>query len=393
MKKSSITKIILINILVLIAFIGNTFAATIITGEKSNDNDEYDQKMEVNAGDKNSEKAGLTVDASTEEEAEEKKEEAYTLKKKIELELENQLDNMASSAKAEIYSVIYNKEDTIGEQIKEIWKQNVKTDISEEVLNKIIYKAENTLIEYGEAKIDSWFETYKVNNSDRIVNKVQLYIDEEENKIESGVAMVVYTAIDSINTEVNAISTKALESIPENVKIVLNRYIKISSWEEKAIDAVLTENDIQIKNALETGFKNKFSWEEEKLQEGFQQIATVTTEINNEFTNKTLDIIKNEYANKIGLNVKDYDFKSIFVKYGLSLFQKSLDSSWQSLNKMVMDKVLSTAERDLYNDEYIKIKTEKEKKANNEYSISIKVAKQEQDEAKRIEAENRAKKK
>ena len=393
MKKSSITKIILINILVLIVFIGNTFAATIITGEKSNDNDEYDQKMEVNAGDKNSEKAGLTVDASTEEEAEEKKEEAYTLKKKIELELENQLDNMASSAKAEIYSVIYNKEDTIGEQIKEIWKQNVKTDISEEVLNKIIYKAENTLIEYDEAKIDSWFETYKVNNSDRIVNKVQLYIDEEENKIESGVAMVVYTAIDSINTEVNAISTKALESIPENVKIVLNRYIKISSWEEKAIDAVLTENDIQIKNALETGFKNKFNWEEEKLQEGFQQIATVTTEINNEFTNKTLDIIKNEYANKIGLNVKDYDFKSIFVKYGLSLFQKNLDSSWQSLNKMVMDKVLSTAERDLYNDEYIKIKTEKEKKANNEYSISIKVAKQEQDEAKRIEAENRAKKK
>ncbi len=393
MKKSSIIKITLLNILVLLVFMGNTFAATIITSERSTDDDEYDQKIEIDENNEEAEKFANSYDESSDKSEEQQKEEAYTLKKKIETELKNQLDDMASSAKAEIYSVIYDKEDDISSQIKEIWLQNAKKEISDENLNKILTRFEDTLIEYEEKKIDNWFNTYYTNNKDQIIKKVQLYIDEDEVKIDSAVAIVVYTATDSINTEVNKISTNILEKIPEKIKTILNRYVRVTTWEERAVEAILVEVDVDIKNSLEESFKTNFSWENDKLLEAFEQIAVVSTDMSNDFTNKTLDSIKNEYANKLGLNPWDYDFKTLFIKYGLSLFEDKLNDSWKELNNLVMDKILSVGEKEIYNNNYIKIFTEKKKTANNNYELSIKVAQQEQDEIKRQEAIQRAKNK
>lgn len=390
MKKSSIIKMTILSALILFIFIGKTFAATIITSEVSKDNDEYDQQIEIDSDDEESEKFATGVDKESDKTEKEQQEEAYTIKKKIETELKKQLDNMEESAKYEIYNVIYSKETEIEQKIREIWVQDARKDISDDNLYKITNKYENTLLEYEGKKISSWFSNYYMNNKDLIIKKVQAYVEDDENRIELAVATVVNTALEPINTEVKTISTSIVEKIPDKVKNVLNRYVKISSWEEKAIEAIMMENDVEIKNELEDGFKANFSWEDSKLLESFSLITTISTEISNDFTNETLERIKNDYAKKLGIDLSDskynFSFKEIFVKYGLSLFDEKLDESWKELSKMVMEKVLSASQIKIYEDQYMKIYTEKKNKSLKDYDISIKIAKQEEDEAKRLQA-------
>ena len=195
-------KIITTILIILILLNSSALAATIITGEQSKDNDEWDQQLTVDATNKDAmtmiesttqENGGLldveinsefdysnVQDLFVSEQTKEEQEAAYDLRTKIEKELEKQLkEDMASSAKYQIDYVIYYSEYDVEEGIRKAWKESKNKDISDENLQKIMNVAKNTLTEYGCAKIDLWFDQYYTNNKSMIVEKVMEYVDDD----------------------------------------------------------------------------------------------------------------------------------------------------------------------------------------------------------------------
>lgn len=340
MKKNSIIKTVMLSIAILIVLIGNTLAATIISGEKSNDNDEYDQEMEIDEENKEDE-------------------ENSTTKQKIQSTIDSQLEDMKNSAKSEVYIVLYNNSENIRGKIKELWKQSNNSDIADESLDKIVNKYENTLIEYSDTKLDEWFNTYKTNNRTGMIQVIDNYIDGQEDEIDSAVSIVVYTATESINSEINKICTKALEQIPDNVKSILDAYTKMSNYEERETEQILLDNDTRIKNILQEAFNSKFDWEDKKLAEAYSQIPTVSTSISNNFADKTLDVINSNLAQKLGVDPNISNLNSTLKQYSLKAYTEKMQSMWKELIEAGKKKYLTAAQQEAYKKIYEKVYDEK----------------------------------
>lgn len=359
MIKKALNKLLLSIMLFVFLFTNSSIAAVIITSEKSTDNDEADQQIEIDA----------TTDAIAEQEGEEK----ATIKQKIEKELETQMkEDIASNAKSVINTQIYLNETTILGDIGRAWKEAVGTEITDDKAEKIYTCYIEYLEEYAGKKIDAWINDYYTNNKDRIENKVTKYIDDDESMISTAVSTVVYTALDNIEEEMEKLVTETNGKIGNIVKEVLNRYEKVSTWEEKAVEAICMEIPIQIGNGLNSIFSGKFSWESEKLTEALSLIETSESTVSKEFSNQTISNLANHYANALGYDVAGKSFKELFVEYGLKLIDEKLDGNWEEINKLAREKVLTIDELNIYNNNYKKILSKKESELTKKADTKIK---------------------
>lgn len=320
--------LILILIATISIFTSPVLGVTIVTGEKSEDNDEYDQKV--------------TVDETTNAEEEVIGTETYTLKQKIEKELETQLKrDMASSAKATISNEIYKNEATIKGDIQRIWKQSVGKEIDDENLEKIYESYVNVIEEYSGKKIDKWIDDYYTNNKDLIVNKIIEYINGDESQIVDGVSIVVYTAVDPINKEMESLVGTTNTQVSDVVKEVLDRYTKITTWEEKAIDAIQQEIGLAVKGTLEKTFSESFSWQNSKLTEAFEYIKSYPTEIADDFKNSVLQ----DLANRFGFDISgQFDFEQMLTDYIRRLAEEQLNKKFEPLVPILTEKGLTAEE-------------------------------------------------
>lgn len=346
MIKEILKKMLLSIMLFVFLFTNSSMAAVIITSEKSTDNDEADQQIEI--------------DATTEAIEEQEGEETATIKQKIEKELETQMkEDIANNAKTTINTQIYLNEATILGDIGRAWKEVVKTEITDERAEKIYTVYVENLEEYAGKKIDAWINEYYTNNKDRIVNKVTKYIDGDESMISTAVSTVVYTALDDIESEMEKLVTEINGKIGSIVKDVLNKYEKVSTWEEKAVEAICMEIPIQIGESLNNVFNEKFSWESEKLTEGLSLIETSESTVSKEFSNQTIDYLKNYYASELGYDVDGKSFTELFVEYGTELAMSKMDENWKEICTAVREVVFSQNDINIYNTTFNKIFSEK----------------------------------
>lgn len=327
------------------------FAVTIVTGEKSQDNDEYDQK--------------ITVDENTNAMEEVEGTEKYNLKQKIEKELESQLKrDMASSAKSTLSYTIYVNEATILGDIERAWQASVGTVIDEENKYKVYESYTKVIEEYGAKKIDKWFEDYYTKNKDLIITKVTDYINGDESKINEAVSTVVYTAVDQINSEMESLAKKTNEQVSSVVKEVVDRYTKITTWEEKAIDAIEQEIGLKVKETLENTFSEAFTWQNTKLTEAFGLIQSYSTEVAQDFK----DSVMKDLASRFGFDLSgQFDFEKMLTDYIMKIANEQINKNFQSILPLLKEKGLSAEEiekirQDIINGATIDIDIEKDAK-------------------------------
>lgn len=327
------------------------FAVTIVTGEKSQDNDEYDQK--------------ITVDENTNAMEEVEGTEKYNLKQKIEKELESQLKrDMANSAKSTLSYTIYVNEATILGDIERAWQASVGTVIDEENKYKVYESYTKVIEEYGAKKIDKWFEDYYTKNKDLIITKVTDYINGDESKINEAVSTVVYTAVDQINSEMESLAKKTNEQVSSVVKEVVDRYTKITTWEEKAIDAIEQEIGLKVKETLENTFSEAFTWQNTKLTEAFGLIQSYSTEVAQDFK----DSVMKDLASRFGFDLSgQFDFEKMLTDYIMKIANEQINKNFQSILPLLKEKGLSAEEiekirQDIINGATIDIDIEKDAK-------------------------------
>lgn len=318
------------------------FAVTFVTGEKSQDNDEYDQK--------------ITVDETTNAIEEVEGTEKYNLKQKIEKELESQLKrDMASSAKSTLSYTIYVNEATILGDIERAWQASVGTAINEENKYKIYESYTKVIEEYGAKKIDKWFEDYYTNNKDLIITKVTNYINGDESKINEAVSTVVYTAVDQINKEMENLAKKTNDQVPSVVKEVVDRYTKITTWEEKAVDAIEQEIGLKIKETLENTFSESFTWQNAKLTEAFELIQSYSTEVAQDFKKNVMK----ELANRFGFDLgEEIDFEKMLLDYIMKIAIGEINKQFDPIIPILYEKGLSEEEVEKIREEIINGATE-----------------------------------
>ena len=389
-------RIITTILIILILLNSSALAATIITGEQSKDNDEYDQQLTVDATNKDAmtmiesttqENGGLldveinsefdysnVQDLFVSEQTKEEQEAAYDIRTKIEKELEKQLkEDMASSAKYQIDYVIYYSEYDVEEGIRKAWKESKNKDISDENLQKIMNVAKNTLTEYGYAKIDLWFDQYYTNNKSIIVEKVIEYVDEDESYISSGVSIVVYTAVSKIEDEVEKVAQEAMDEIPTTARTVADSLKNVSSWEAKAISTLCSQITIDIKNKLEKAFSTEFEWQEEQTHQAFRDIGSFSSDVADQFTDEVTNYLSNSLNNYLGY-YSSLAMKDKLLQFALNQIDGSLGQQYELLNRVVEGNISSPAELQQYYNEYQSILNNKNNVAKNQYEQMLKEA-------------------
>lgn len=336
MIKKVLSKMLLSIMLFVFLFTNTSMAAVIITSEKSTDNDEADQQIEIDA----------TSNATADQEGEE----VATIKQKIEKELETQMkEGIAVNAKSKINTQIYINESTILGDIGRAWKEVVKTEITDERAERIYTVYVENLEEYAGKKIEAWINEYYTNNKDRIVTKVNKYIDGDESMISMAVSTVVYTALDDLEDEMEKLVTQTNGEIGSIVKDVLSQYEKISTWEEKAVEAICLEIPIQIGESLNNIFSQKFSWESEKLTEGLSLLVTSESTVSKEVSNKTIEQLTTYYAEQLGYDVGEKNFGELFVEYGMNIAISQMSGQWKEIATSVREAVFSKSDNNKYN--------------------------------------------
>lgn len=362
MIKKVLSKMLLSIMLFVFLFTNTSIAAVIITSEKSTDNDEADQQIEI--------------DAKTDATAEQEGEEVATIKQKIEKELETQMkEGIAENAKSKINTQIYINESTILGDIGRAWKEVVKTEITDERAERIYTVYVENLEEYAGKKIDAWINEYYTNNKDKIVTKVNKYIDDDESMISTAVSTVVYTALDDFEEEMEKLVTETNGKIGSIVKDVLSQYEKISTWEEKAVEAICLEIPIQIGESLNNIFSQKFSWESEKLTEGLELIETSESVVSKEFSNKTINNVASQIAKAAGIDTSSgAGITEALIKYGGKLVDKEFVENWKLIDQIVIEKTLSSDQLEKYISGVQKNFAAKEKKLVNAANIKKQTA-------------------
>ena len=387
--KHFLKKIILSIITVLLVFTSSTLAATIITGEKSEANDEWDQQMTVDEVSEEGTKWAEKVTTQTEEEQEAEKQQAYDTKTKIEAELERQLkEDWASSVKYQIEYVIYFSETDVEDNIETIWKDVGGTQINTQHLQNIMNVVKNTLTTYGNSKIDLWFQQYYTNNKDIIVEKIEEYIDGDESYIESGISIVLFTAVTPLEDEVEKIAQEIMDGIPGKVKEVINAQKKFSTWESKAVNTICSELTISIQNEWEAAFSKAFDWQEPQLYEGFRNIGSFSSDVADQITESVKNNLADQICEALGYN-SSLDFEELLLQFALNQLDGTMGEQFRLLNNVVQTNALTPTQILQYKKDYDNILARKEAIAKNEQTKKLNEANKQQveSERKRLEGE------
>lgn len=373
MINNNVKKIIIALIVTTLIVACSKVEAVIITGEQSQDNDEYDQQMTVDGVSEEGTKFAERLTSDTEEGQESEKNEKYDLVTKIDNELKKQLEeDMAESVKYEIDYAIYKNEDDLETNIRNIWKESSNNEISYQNLQNIMNVAKNTLTNYGHEKVDLWFSQYYKNNKDIIINKIKEFVgtDGTDEEIQSGIGIVLYTATSPLEDEVKNIAEEIINSIPNTVKEKVNAQKKFSAWESKATSVICSQITIDIQNKLQEAFKEDFNWQSEKLYESFRDIGSYSSDVADQFTEEVKNNLKDSIMNQLGYT-SNLSIEELLLQYLISQSDSTLGAQIKLVTGIVEDKELTPEKVQQYYKDYEKILAQKEEKAKKEHTTKV----------------------
>ncbi len=266
-----------------------------------------------------------------------------TLEAKIKEEIKTQLIGIGQNAYIDISSEVYNNQNAILNEIKSAWAQSTNQQISEDNLYDIYYRYSDSVSEYGNKKVDAWINNYYDAYVEVITDKVVEYIDGNESEITNGVATILYTSTENLKEEMTAYVSETRTTLDSVMRKMLPKYsTSIVGWESKAAEAIMLEADIGIKDVADKVLTEAYGWENELLNDAFDQINSYITDVSNEFVDMAINELKGYFGADLSL-----DIEQIIIDYMLEEILGSFNTTWGTIESIINGKVTNVSPDEL----------------------------------------------